>query len=1005
MKTSSIFIAFCFCLAFLYSSPQGQIIRLNLKEGETYVFENETTNSELDKSGNQYVKSMTKRKVEFKIEEVHSEKIIFSSVILSSNSEKPEAKIKTIFSNKFPPVVENINKKYSLVQLVSSLLCMVRLQHEIDLNSNTLKQINKEKTLEEMRSLLAKKEFDNENISDITNFIRKGNEVIQKILSYNELLLYFNQAVKSGPGELYSEFFQKSYHKTNTETEYEYGQDKGRQGTVFEKVELNDKHGFISKYYIAKYDSVTSTWSSNYLKLSETNTQYLNNYKPKQQTLTFNFKIKNPEEPVVTLFYYDKPFGEELKKEHLTLNENNNVSFQATIPGQSFVLFSSKEVTFPTTSADFIFYAEPGDTIELEIAQNNGSPKVKISGTNSTINNVLYKMDKGNKLFLSEKTYIKAETILSGFAEYKLAEEGLDIFHNYLEKNAIYLDKRIYSFIERELAAIQFLNYYSVLNLENLSNPNQIYMQNMETFRKAGEMVRNFDIHDIYNDYGLYSRMLANQYLRYYLYHLQKVNSSVMFFSGRRTISEEFNDTKMILGGTVFYRTMAARVENAITRYRTPTFLLSQNELEEAVDLLDKLRNQSYDIEFISALEDIRDKRLRWEDKSFVPNVEFYRQDGRKTTLKEFIKGKPTVLYINNDWGTHRYYWDEMAKKYPGIQFIFIVEGKNLTKWQNYLHQAEPVADQLLLIDNVKSLNDVFVRSNRMYIVYDKNGKLLDFDVNEEKAIQLAKENLEQKNEPDKSQLITIIIILGSLLFISFLIFILWRWRIRQRFRKEQQQRRLRELELTAIRSQMNPHFLFNCLNSVQNLVQQNKGREAHLYLADFAGLIRKVLQNSEKEEVSLAEELETVKQYLNLEKLRFDFDFQIKLNEGIDPHNTLVPSMLLQPFAENAVIHGLHNKPDNKKLRIEVVRRSEQFSVNSEQKEGIEIIIEDNGIGQEAAKKLSTSKNGKSSKLIQERLEILQQKQGEKYRLQITDLSKNGATGTKVEILVPEER
>lgn len=160
---------------------------------------------------------------------------------------------------------------------------------------------------------------------------------------------------------------------------------------------------------------------------------------------------------------------------------------------------------------------------------------------------------------------------------------------------------------------------------------------------------------------------------------------------------------------------------------------------------------------------------------------------------------------------------------------------------------------------------------------------------------------------------------LGKLFTIAIVVLGIWKWRVRQRFRREQQQRRLRELELTAIRSQMNPpHFLFNRLNSVQN-----KGREAHLYLADFAGLIQKVLQNSEKEEVSLAEELEMTEQYLNLEKLRFDFDFSIGVEQGIDIHNTTVPSMLLQPFAENAVIHGLQNKPEDRKLKIEVRRIS----------------------------------------------------------------------------------
>ena len=252
-------------------------------------------------------------------------------------------------------------------------------------------------------------------------------------------------------------------------------------------------------------------------------------------------------------------------------------------------------------------------------------------------------------------------------------------------------------------------------------------------------------------------------------------------------------------------------------------------------------------------------------------------------------------------------------------------------------------------------------------------------------------------NPPDKeinkSQLVTLIILLSAIVVLLVLVLFVWKWRVRQRFRKEAQIRKLRELELTAIRSQMNPHFLFNCLNSVQNLVQQNKGREAHLYLSDFAGLIRKVLQNSEKEEVSLAEELEMAEQYLNLEKLRFDFDFSIWVEDGIDINNSMVPSMLLQPFTENAIIHGLQNKPDNRKLRIEV-RKGEAKG------KGIVISVEDNGIGRKEAAAISTQKNGKGSILIKERLEILQEKQGEKYSLLTIDLEK----GTRVEIFIPEE-
>ncbi|MGC9355832.1 MAG: sensor histidine kinase, partial [Mariniphaga sp.] len=412
--------------------------------------------------------------------------------------------------------------------------------------------------------------------------------------------------------------------------------------------------------------------------------------------------------------------------------------------------------------------------------------------------------------------------------------------------------------------------------------------------------------------------------------------------------------------------------------------------------------------EFADAIKKLMENHLKWQNENYVPETQFLNPKGESVYFSDFFGENPTVFYITDIWERERYFWDDLAKENSEINFVLVMEGSNFEEWQSYVERANPVAHQLFLVNRNKQLRNIFKKDRYHFIAYDKVGKRVGFGENPIDAMNLAKQSLmAKKKEPDKSQLITVIIILGSLLFISFLVFIIWRWRTRQQIRKEQQQRRLRELELTAIRSQMNPHFLFNCLNSVQNLVQQNKGREAHLYLADFAGLIRKVLQNSEKEEVSLAEELETVEQYLNLEKLRFDFEFQISVGEGIDPHNTPVPSMLLQPFAENAVIHGLQNKTGERKLKIEVLKGSKQLTVNSGESEkgGIMIIIEDNGIGRAAAKKLATAKNGKGSKLIQERLEILREKQGEKYRLQITDLNENGTTGTRVEIWVPEER
>jgi len=233
------------------------------------------------------------------------------------------------------------------------------------------------------------------------------------------------------------------------------------------------------------------------------------------------------------------------------------------------------------------------------------------------------------------------------------------------------------------------------------------------------------------------------------------------------------------------------------------------------------------------------------------------------------------------------------------------------------------------------------------------------------------------------------------LLFLGLAAFLVYKFRINRRLKTQTQEKRFRELQMAALRAQMNPHFLFNSLNSVQNLVQQNKNQEAHLYLSDFAGLIRKVLRNSDKEEVSLAEELETLEQYLNLEKLRFDFNYTIEVDDRIDRNLFMLPAMILQPVAENALTHGLKHKTEDKKRAIRI----------SEIENAIRITIEDNGIGVKASEQLKTNSNGVGLRMNEERIQMMKEKYGGNYSFRLTDLTEQGLEGTRVEIVIPEEQ
>ncbi len=156
-------------------------------------------------------------------------------------------------------------------------------------------------------------------------------------------------------------------------------------------------------------------------------------------------------------------------------------------------------------------------------------------------------------------------------------------------------------------------------------------------------------------------------------------------------------------------------------------------------------------------------------------------------------------------------------------------------------------------------------------------------------------------------------------------------------------EKKLLTLEQSMLRSQMNPHFLFNSLNSIKLYIINNDKKNAVHYLNKFSKLVRKILEASSQKEITLAEELETVELYMNIEDIRFSYeiDFKIRVDQDIDVHQVKIPSLILQPFLENALWHGLSSKEGVKKIDLHARKEEQGF---------IKISITDNGVGREAA-------------------------------------------------------
>lgn len=206
-------------------------------------------------------------------------------------------------------------------------------------------------------------------------------------------------------------------------------------------------------------------------------------------------------------------------------------------------------------------------------------------------------------------------------------------------------------------------------------------------------------------------------------------------------------------------------------------------------------------------------------------------------------------------------------------------------------------------------------------------------------------------------------------------------------------QQNVAETELKLLRSQMNPHFIFNSLNSISDYIDKNDSQTAIKYLTKFSRLMRMTLENSEKEYVSIHEDMEWIELYLQLESTRLidKLSYSISIGKDIDPENTLVPPMTLQPFVENSIWHGISSKENGGNINIAITKNDDH----------LQYTIEDDGVGRKAAALKENSKgNSLGIKITKNRIGIINKIKGTEGGLQLTDKQ----NGLRVDIKLPLE-
>ncbi|MEM8929348.1 MAG: tetratricopeptide repeat protein [Bacteroidota bacterium] len=315
-------------------------------------------------------------------------------------------------------------------------------------------------------------------------------------------------------------------------------------------------------------------------------------------------------------------------------------------------------------------------------------------------------------------------------------------------------------------------------------------------------------------------------------------------------------------------------------------------------------------------------------------------------------------------------------------QLLSQLEAKkgNYQKSLAYYASAEELDKKIKDERNLRYINDLTLR----YESQKRDNEISNL-ANENELVKLRL----RRNQTTILVSALVIGLVGTILFIMY------------RQYQSNYEKKVMSLEQNMLRSQMNPHFLFNSLNSIKLYIINNDKKNAVHYLNKFSKLVRRILDGSSLKETTLAEELETVDLYLNIENIRFSegIDYSITIEDGIDPDRVKIPSLVLQPFLENAIWHGLSAKEGEKKLWLNISKKDDIHML---------ISIIDNGVGREASEKIKENRVLKRKSVgidnTKERLANFAKDYQYGFDVEIIDLYNDDgkAKGTKVVLEIP---
>lgn len=406
-------------------------------------------------------------------------------------------------------------------------------------------------------------------------------------------------------------------------------------------------------------------------------------------------------------------------------------------------------------------------------------------------------------------------------------------------------------------------------------------------------------------------------------------------------------------------------------------------EIKLRVETLSVLDSLNLDNNASSASAGVIDQALTPQRQNYKIANALVAQDDYKSAIPYLLKSIDQAD-ASNDLVVKKDATRKLSEVYRDIGAL----SKSAESYENYVAIVDElyVKKEQELSQAARFSRDIALKQNRITSL--ENERQLN-----ESRYQLAFQNQELIEKNNKVQKWIIASLLALALLLLAMAYFLNKGIKQQKYANNL-------LALKSLRTQMNPHFIFNALNSVNSFIASNDERTANKYLSDFSRLMRSVLENSEQDFIPLAKEIDLLTIYTKLEHFRFKdkFDYELKIDPALKVDDFVIPPMLLQPYIENAVWHGLRYKETKGNLLIEFV----QWDA-----ETVKITIQDDGIGRLRSKELKTANQKKQESKgmgnIKKRIQILNRMYKDKVAVTVQDVFEN-KEGTRVSLLIKKD-